>query len=1050
MPKRFSKNKFNIEQLEPRLLFSADLQAVPFDVGFTDNIIFDSSPVLETSLVPGSIESRTTVSEEHQRHELIFIDAGVPDYQQLVNDLSATHTKGQQVDVIVLDSGRNGIQQISEALARYQDIDAVHVVSHGMDGAVQLGNTFLNSVNIDYYADSIEDWSKALTGKADLLFYGCDLAAGEEGRSLINSLTFLTGSDVAASDDLTGFAEFGGDWKLEHSVGIIETNIIANNQLQQNWRHVLAVTVDSSSSGSTADQLSVTVSHTTSGTNRLMLVGVSMQPEGASVSSVKYNGADLTLVGAEENSAGKARVEIWQLIAPDTGIHDVVVNLTDTGHKGVIVGVMTFNGVNQTTPTLTFSSASGDSTDATITVASQTDDLVFGVVQSHKGAAASPDPQQTEYWDIAINNANGSGTTEAGDTSVTTSWVVNDEKWSAATVSVQADTNSNEMVSLSAVQDTYITVKSPDNNNGLSSDLIIDRETTDLHRALLQFDFSSIPAGAVINSATLKMEATGIDGQIIIDVYEITEAWSEGAGNSEAANWNERMTGTNWTTPGGTFDSTAVDSLNTNSTGQHTWDLTSLTQDWLTGTKVNNGLVVASPDGGGNRTVTYDSREGTTPPVLEINYTLLSAPVNSTTGNSQQNADVATDATGNYVVVWQSELQDGDGWGIYARRFDASGSPLANEFLVNTTTDYNQTEPRIAMDDAGNFVITWASEGQDGDSATETNIYASVYDATGTLVRGEFLVNQTTADNQITPSLAMDKLTGEFMIAWAGIDPVDSDWDIYARRYDVTGAALDNEITVNSTTAGDQIDPDVDVDTSAEFGVVWTGFGQDGDLISDGNIYIQNYRTGGETRGGENLMNTTTAGHQHSPALTKEDDGDYSIVWVSEGQDGDGAGIFADSFAFGGSGSNNYGEIQVNETVSGDQTSPDIAVEPLGNIVITWQSTGQDGDGPAETNVYARPIGFANTTIEPVSSEFLVNTTASGDQQRPAVAADNDDDFVIAWSGNGPGDTDGIFARVFEDMLTNSRPEISLAKPEANYTENDPPGQQSVLVKVLP
>ena len=182
-----------------------------------------------------------------------------------------------------------------------------------------------------------------------------------------------------------------------------------------------------------------------------------------------------------------------------------------------------------------------------------------------------------------------------------------------------------DLTSLQATQDTYIKLQSPDttNNFGASTSMVVDRESTDLQRALLQFDLSSIPAGSTINSATLKLQSTQIGGTLNIAVYEVTQAWSEGTGNGTAgaANWNERQTGTNWTTAGGTFNSTAVATLNTDATGQHTWTVTSLVQAWFNGTNVNNGLMVASPDGGGNRTVTYDSSEGTTVPVLEINYT---------------------------------------------------------------------------------------------------------------------------------------------------------------------------------------------------------------------------------------------------------------------------------------------------------------------------------------------------------------------------------------------------------------------------------------------
>ena len=122
-------------------------------------------------------------------------------------------------EVIILEADRDGVEQISQALADRQDLDAVHFVTHGEDGVVKLGDTWLDSDNVDAYAGDISGWQDALASEADLLFYGCDLAAGEDGRMLLEKLGTLTDADVAASDDLTGSARMGGDWVLEYGKG---------------------------------------------------------------------------------------------------------------------------------------------------------------------------------------------------------------------------------------------------------------------------------------------------------------------------------------------------------------------------------------------------------------------------------------------------------------------------------------------------------------------------------------------------------------------------------------------------------------------------------------------------------------------------------------------------------------------------------------------------------------------------------------------------------------------------------------------------------------
>src|SRR5581483_11993401 len=189
----------------------------------------------------------------------------------------------------------------------------------------------------------------------------------------------------------------------------------------------------------------------------------------------------------------------------------------------------------------------------------------------------------------------------------------------------------NSTALLGAGQDTYIQLQNPSLNYGAATSLVVDRETTDLQRALLFFNVSAIPTTATVTSATLEMQSTQIGGTLNISVYELLRAWTEGSGNgtADAANWTESAPGTNWTSPGADFVAGAVANLNTNTTGQHSWDLTSLVQAWVSGAKTNYGIIVASPDGGGNLTATYDSSEGTTPPRLVITYSVLpnTAPV---------------------------------------------------------------------------------------------------------------------------------------------------------------------------------------------------------------------------------------------------------------------------------------------------------------------------------------------------------------------------------------------------------------------------------------
>ena len=142
---------------------------------------------------------------------------------------------------------------------------------------------------------------------------------------------------------------------------------------------------------------------------------------------------------------------------------------------------------------------------------------------------------------------------------------------------------------------------------------------------------------------------------------------------------------------------------------------------------------------------------------------------------------VAVDADGDFVVVWQDDTIDGDGQGIAARRFDAGGNPLGSQFAVNTFTAGDQTSPELAMNDAGQFVVTWQSADQDGSG---WGIFAQIFDAAGNAVGGEIAVNTTVVGNQSSPAVAIDP-SGNVAIVWAGN---------HLRRFDATGAPLTGEI----------------------------------------------------------------------------------------------------------------------------------------------------------------------------------------------------------------------------------------------------------------
>jgi hypothetical protein len=184
--------------------------------------------------------------------------------------------------------------------------------------------------------------------------------------------------------------------------------------------------------------------------------------------------------------------------------------------------------------------------------------------------------------------------------------------------------------------------------------------------------------------------------------------------------------------------------------------------------------------------------------------------------------DVAADANGNFAVVW---LDDKSSNSIMASLFDPNGTPRTDTFQVNTIRFSSVTRPSVAMDAAGSFVVTW-----DGDPnlAGLDDIHARLFDANGTPLGEQFLVNATLAGAQQYPKAAMND-NGEFVIVWdCRVDPnSESERDILGCRFDSQGQPLGDEFQINTFTADDQRNPAVAIGLDGRFVAVWQSYGQD-------------------------------------------------------------------------------------------------------------------------------------------------------------------------------------------------------------------------------
>ena len=209
--------------------------------------------------------------------------------------------------------------------------------------------------------------------------------------------------------------------------------------------------------------------------------------------------------------------------------------------------------------------------------------------------------------------------------------------------------------------------------------------------------------------------------------------------------------------------------------------------------------------------------------------------VNQFINYNQRSAAVAAQPNGGFIVVWISEqqrAQAGTNSGsisassivtpsvdVYARLFNASGTPLGNEFVVNTDLK-PCANPAVSVATDGSYLVAWCAR----DTAIITNgmdVYARAYSSGGS-GGSVFYVNSRLYGDEYAPHISVIGL--DYLVTWTSLGQDGSREGVYAQFVHNDGAKVGGEFRGNTTTASQQTDPCVASDGVNQFIVVWTGF----------------------------------------------------------------------------------------------------------------------------------------------------------------------------------------------------------------------------------
>ncbi len=962
------------------------------DAGLVDDLF--SSLAGKADLVPESamdvIESVLGENPSAERSslmsgpELVVIDYRVQDADTLLAELLSDN---RDVRLLRLSADDDGLAQITEKLKSLGTVSAIHLLTHGRDGEILLGSTRLNAASLSAHTAELSAWSGYLTTDADLLIYGCDVAASATGQSFVEALHEMTSADVAASTDTTGGASFGGDWDLEFVTGNVAAGPLFSSHVLQSWQHELpagqtitvTTTADVVDAGDLSSVSALLAGRGTDGQISLREALIAANQNADVDEIVLGSGVYSITISGKDNSAAKGDFDILQSVV----IRGAGAELTRIDARSIdrVFDVLASSTLTMSDITVTGGLTDKDSqTGAGFQVDTNASLVLNRVLVS--GNAAKRDG-------AGIANA---GTVTLTEVSITGNTATRDGGglFNSGTATIERTTfSANKAASGGAIKHTgtglTVTNTTISGNTATSSGggLALAGPATIVNATIALNTASGSGAGLLVTSGTTSVQNTLFASNLLVSN---TSANISGTITSLGNNLSSDLTGalTQPTDLRGVDPQIEALAANGGFTHTHALKQTSVAID--SGSSVGTSATdqrSMSRDGNVDIGAYEYDRAFLATSETRVNVTTANKQETSAETRGSQQA-IARDQFGNYVIVWSGENQDGSGYGVYARLFDSFGRALSGEILINQQTTDNQIWARVVMDSDGNFVVTWTGESQDGDGL---GVFARRFAANGNPLGNEFLVNTTTTADQKNSTIAINA-SGDFVIAWQGNGTGDTD-GVFFRRYSSTGTAIDStEVRANTTSSGIQIEPAVALDDSGNVVVAWE---------EAQHMYFQRFNSSAVAQGGrvqvDQFLSTSIR-----PAIAMDAAGNFTLVYREDGMM---TGIWGRGYNA--DGTQRYTWFYPG---TGDSSSPSIAMMSTGEFIVTFQKTG-DGDG---SGIYAQKY---DNNGHKIGTEFQINQTTTGNQTQPSIVMLDLDNFVVVWTGEGPGDSEGVFVRQF-------------------------------------
>lgn len=413
----------------------------------------------------------------------------------------------------------------------------------------------------------------------------------------------------------------------------------------------------------------------------------------------------------------------------------------------------------------------------------------------------------------------------------------------------------------------------------------------------------------------------------------------------------------------------------------------------------------------------------------------------ATSSNSLDEVDIALDNSGNFAIVWE---EAGTSYEEIKAKYYSSENISDGELEVSQSTNFDQTDPAVDIDEDGNFIIVW--KGQEGEYSSVSVLNTRSYNQNSPLDNAEALISFSDFDfpRLHSPDVALNG-DGSFVVAWEYESSYGTQEYIRSQVYDADKNSISNVINVASSSYTLMGDPQIAMDKDGGFVVSYNADSYGGNQQT---IAGKRYNRFGDQIESWNFYNeSTTSNVAGGPAIGMNDRGDFVVAWednlsatdsneCTSETDCDSYGIYFKKYE--GSENQPYllDEIEtINTYTTGSQAKPVIAKDVDGNYVVVWQG--------AWNTAYEEGTGIIGQRFNADGSrngdEFHINTTTTGNQTDPDVAMNDAGEFIVTWKGYAGTSVFGVFAQMYDATGTPVGSEIRVDDETTTFFNHNEP-----------